>query len=63
MEEKIRELAAKYQIPESFLKEAIQLEKEKVVYQNRRMVPILVQMVERYAESLNSLVEDGDYGD
>lgn len=62
MEEKIRELAAKYQIPESLLIEAIQQEKERVVSQNRRMVPILVQMIERYAELPKSSIEDADYG-
>lgn len=58
MEEKLRELAAKYQIPEGLLTEAIQCEKEKVVLQNRRMAPVLVQMVERYADSLGTLREE-----
>lgn len=62
MEEKIRELAAKHQISVSLIKQAIQLEKEKVVLHNRKMVPVLVQMIERSAESPNSSTEGGDYG-
>ncbi|NJM62614.1 MAG: hypothetical protein HC849_24305 [Oscillatoriales cyanobacterium RU_3_3] len=54
MEEKLQELVAKYKIPEQLLKEAIQQEKEKVVLQKRRMVPILITMIERYADSPNS---------
>ena len=61
MENKLRELAAKYQIPESLLREAIAIEKEKVILQNRRMTPVLVQMIERYAQS-PSAVEESDYG-
>lgn len=63
MEEKIRELAAKYQIPESLLIEAIRREKEKVVLQNRRMVPVLVQMIEQYTNSPIPSMEDGESDD
>lgn len=62
MEEKLQELAAKYQIPKGLLKEAIQREKEKVVLQNRKMVPVLTDMIERYADSLESSLENDDYG-
>jgi hypothetical protein len=62
MEDKLRELAAKYEIPEELLRKAIQLEKEKVVLQNRRIVPVLEKMIERYADSPESSMEDDDYG-
>lgn len=62
MEEKLRELAAKYKIPEKLLREAIQCEQEKVVLQNRRMAPILEKMIERYADSFNLSTEDKNYG-
>jgi hypothetical protein len=50
MEEKIKELAQKYDIPEELLKEAMAKEKEKVVSQNRKLTPILLRIIERYAE-------------
>lgn len=50
MEQKIRELAAKYKIPEALLKEAIEMEKDKIVLQNRRLVPKLVEKIERYSD-------------
>jgi len=62
MEEKLQELVAKYKIPEQLLKEAIQQEKEKVVLQKRRMVPILITMIERYADLPNSSIENDNYG-
>lgn len=62
MEEKLQELVAKYKIPEKLLKEAIQQEKEKVVLQKRRMVPVLVTMIERYADLPNSSIENDNYG-
>jgi hypothetical protein len=49
LSQKIQELASKYGIPEVMLKEAIELEKEKVVLKNRRLAPKLLDMVERYA--------------
>ena len=58
MEEKLRELAAKYKIPEQLLRDAIQREPEKIVLQNRRMAPVLVEMIERYADSVNLSTED-----
>lgn len=51
MEEKLKELAKKYDIPLKLLKEAIEKEKEKVILKNRRMAPILEEMIERYADS------------
>jgi glutamine synthetase type III len=51
MDEKIKELAAKYEIPEELLHEAIQIEREKVILKNRRLAPALVQLVERFSTS------------
>jgi hypothetical protein len=62
MEEKLQELVAKYKIPEKLLKEAIQQEKEKVVLQKRRMAPVLVAMIERYADLPKSSIENDNYG-
>ncbi len=53
MEEKLRELAEKYEIPLGLLQEAIAMEKEKVIFQKRMMGPKLVELIERYADSLN----------
>jgi hypothetical protein len=53
MEEKIKELAQKYNIPEDLLKEAIQMEKEKVVLKNRQLVPKIIQLIEKYSEALD----------
>ena len=53
MEEKIKELAKKYNIPPALLKEAIQMEKEKVVFKNRQLVPKIVQLIEKYSEASN----------
>jgi hypothetical protein len=60
MEEKLRDLAAKYQIPKDIIKEAIEKEKERVILQNRRMVPILVAMIERYSNSPDLSTKDDD---
>ena len=63
MEEKLQELADKYEIPLSLLKEAIKKEKEKIILQNRKMSPILVEMIERYTDSPESFTEDNNgYG-
>jgi hypothetical protein len=51
MDEKIKELAAKYEIPEQLLHEAIQVEREKVILKNRRLAPVLVELVERFSTS------------
>lgn len=53
MEEKIKELAKKYNIPEALLTKAIQMEKEKVVFKNRQLVPKIVQLIEKYSEASN----------
>ena len=53
MEEKIKELAEKYNIPEELIKEAIQMEQEKVVLKNRKLVPKLVELIEKYSEKSN----------
>lgn len=52
MDEKIKELAAKYEIPKELLHEAIQIEREKVILKNRRLAPALVQLVERFSTSI-----------
>jgi hypothetical protein len=63
MEEKLQELAEKHEIPLSLLKEAIEKEKEKIILQNRKMSPILVEMIERYTDSPESFTEDNNgYG-
>ncbi|MCT7967291.1 hypothetical protein NG799_13185 [Laspinema sp. D1] len=63
MEEKLQELAEKYEIPLSLLKEAIEKEKEKIILQNRKMSPILVEMIERYTDSPELFTEDNNgYG-
>jgi hypothetical protein len=51
MDEKIKELAAKHAIPEKLLHEAIQIEREKVILKNRRLAPVLVELVERFSTS------------
>lgn len=53
MEEKIKQLSQKYNIPEGLLKEAIQMEKEKVVLKNRQLVPKIIQLIEKYSEALD----------
>ena len=53
MEEKIKELAKKHNIPAFLLKEVIQIEKEKVVLKNRQLVPKIVQLIEKYSEASN----------
>jgi hypothetical protein len=53
MEEKIKELAEKYNIPEGLIKEAIQMEKNKVVFKNRQLVPKLIELIEKYSEALS----------
>lgn len=50
MDEKIKKLAEKYKIPEELIKEAIQMEKEKVFYKNRQLVPKIIQLIEKYSE-------------
>ena len=50
LDQKIKELADRYEIPDTMLREAIALEQEKIVLKNRRLAPKLVEMVERYAE-------------
>jgi hypothetical protein len=55
LDKKLVELCIKYEIPESLLREAILLEKEKVILQNRRLAPRLVEMIERYtAQSIDN---------
>ena len=49
LNQKVRELAEQYDIPEDMLRGAIDLEKEKVVLKNRRLAPKILDMVERYA--------------
>jgi hypothetical protein len=51
MNSKIKELALKYDIPEELLKEAMRLEKDKVNLNNRRLVPKLIELIERHTDS------------
>lgn len=51
MEEKLRELADKYEIPLELLQDAIAMEKEKVILQKRNMGTKLGKLIERYADS------------
>ena len=60
MQEKLQELAQKYDIPEELLHEAISLEKEKLVLQNRRLAPRLVELIERYSASSSEGDSHGD---
>ena len=54
MEEKLRELSDKYEVPLELFREAIAMEEEKVILQNRKLAPKLVELIERYAEDSNS---------
>lgn len=53
MEEKIKELEKKYNIPEGLLKKARDMEKDKVIYQNRKLVPEIKKLIEQYAAPSN----------
>ena len=52
MEEKIKELAKKYNIPEGLIKEAIQMEKEQIVFKDnrRRLMSKLEQIIVKYSD-------------
>lgn len=50
MEEKLRELAEKHQIPPGLINEAIQWEKKQVVLQKRKIEPLL-EKIGRHVES------------
>ncbi len=51
MEEKIKELAEKYNIPEALLKEAIQMEKDNIVFvdSRRRLMSKLEELIIKYS--------------
>lgn len=51
MDEKIKELAEKYQIPQELIEEAIQMEKEKVVFKDnrRRLLSKLEEIIIKYS--------------
>lgn len=49
IKEKIRELAAKHEIPPELLEEAIELERNKIVLKNRRLGPELVSLIGKHA--------------
>jgi hypothetical protein len=51
MEEKIKELAKKYNIPEALLKEAIEMEKENLVFTDnrRRLLSKLEELIIKYS--------------
>ncbi len=54
MEEKMKELAAKYDIPKELLKDAMDMEQQKLTLNNRRLVPVLISLIERYADTSSS---------
>lgn len=51
LEKKIQELAAKYKIPEEMLKEAIEMEKNKIAYKDdrRRLMSQLEEIIIKYS--------------
>lgn len=50
IEQKLKQLAKKYKIPEQLLKDAIELEKDRTTYTNRQCVPKLLKSIARYSE-------------
>lgn len=52
MEEKIKELAKKYNISEALLKEAIQMEKDNIVFvdSRRRLMSKLEEIIVKYSD-------------
>ena len=63
MEEKLQELAEKYEIPLELIKAAIELEKKEIFKQKRKTAPTkLLEMIERYTDSSQSFMEDTYYG-
>ncbi|WP_245817551.1 hypothetical protein [Hydrococcus rivularis] len=50
IEQKLKQLAKKHKIPEELLKEAIALEKDRVMYANRQCVPKLIKAIAQHAE-------------
>lgn len=51
MDEKIKELATKYNIPEKLFKEVMTLEQEKSHLLNRRTVPKIRDLIAKYTDS------------
>jgi hypothetical protein len=51
LDKKITELAQKYQIPEELFREARKLEIGKDTLQNRKLVPRLIALIEKYTDS------------
>jgi len=51
MEEKIRELAKKYDVPVALLKEAIQMERDNIVFvdSRRRLMSKLEEIIVKYS--------------
>jgi hypothetical protein len=50
IEQKLKQLAKKYEIPEQLLKDAIELEKDRTTYTNRQCVPKILKAIARYSE-------------
>jgi HEPN domain-containing protein len=50
IEQKLKQLSKKYEIPEKLLKDAIALEKERIMYANRQCVPKLLKAISQYSE-------------
>ncbi len=51
IDEKIKELARKYKIPEKLFKEAMALENGKDTLLNRQLSPKIVKLIEKYTDS------------
>jgi len=51
IEQKLKQLSKKYDIPEALLKEAIAIEKERLMYENRQCIPKLVKLITKYSET------------
>lgn len=63
MEEKLQELAEKYEIPLELITEAIELEKKEIFKPKRKKAPTdLLNMIERYTDSSESFMEDTNDG-
>ena len=64
MDKKLRAVAERHGIPLELLVDTISLERERVVLQKRRLVPVIIDLVERCAEEQGdgkpSGASDGD---
>jgi len=64
MDDKVRAVAAKHGVPDKLLLEALEYERQKVVLKKRRLVPVMIELIERYAAEGESSGKDGSaHGD